>query len=61
VASRLGLSHPCTALDKWTLIPMVADADAEQPVVVDLIRTWFLKSRTSSRIEDVKRRRLRPQ
>jgi D-serine deaminase-like pyridoxal phosphate-dependent protein len=38
---RLGLSHPCTALDKWTLIPVVDDADAERPVVVDLIRTWF--------------------
>ncbi|MEU5877154.1 amino acid deaminase [Spirillospora sp. NPDC047279] len=38
---RLGLSHPCTAIDKWTLIPVVDDADAERPVVVDLIRTWF--------------------
>ncbi|MWK35484.1 amino acid deaminase [Actinomadura sp. J1-007] len=38
---RLGLSHPCTALDKWTLIPVVDDAGAERPVVVDLIRTWF--------------------
>jgi D-serine deaminase-like pyridoxal phosphate-dependent protein len=34
---RFGLSHPCTALDKWTLIPVVA-ADG---VVVDLVRTWF--------------------
>ncbi|QFG23417.1 amino acid deaminase [Actinomadura sp. WMMB 499] len=38
---RLGLSHPCTALDKWTLIPVVDDADAERPRVVDLVRTWF--------------------
>lgn len=38
---RLGLSHPCTALDKWTLIPVVDDADAENPAVVDLVRTWF--------------------
>ncbi|KAB2350957.1 amino acid deaminase [Actinomadura rudentiformis] len=38
---RLGLSHPCTAIDKWTLLPVVDDAGAEQPVVVDLIRTWF--------------------
>ncbi|MBX6767912.1 MAG: amino acid deaminase, partial [Actinomadura rubrobrunea] len=38
---RLGLSHPCTALDKWTLIPVVDDADADNPAVVDLIRTWF--------------------
>jgi D-serine deaminase-like pyridoxal phosphate-dependent protein len=38
---RLGPSHPCTALDKWTLLPVVADADAADPVVVDLVRTWF--------------------
>ncbi|MGH3240930.1 MAG: alanine racemase [Spirillospora sp.] len=38
---KLGLSHPCTALDKWTLIPVVDDAGAEHPVVVDLVRTWF--------------------
>ncbi|MFG1710931.1 hypothetical protein ACFLIM_48005 [Nonomuraea sp. M3C6] len=34
---RLGLSHPCVAMDKWTLIPMIDDADT----VVDLVRTWF--------------------
>ncbi len=22
---RLGLSHPCTAFDKWTVIPVLAD------------------------------------
>ncbi|MEW2353787.1 amino acid deaminase [Spirillospora sp. NPDC029432] len=38
---RLGLSHPCTAFDKWTLIPVVDDAGAEEPAVVDLVRTWF--------------------
>lgn len=38
---RLGLSHPCTALDKWTMIPVVDDADADHPVVVDYVRTWF--------------------
>ncbi|OLT17682.1 amino acid deaminase [Actinomadura sp. CNU-125] len=38
---RLGLSHPCTALDKWTLIPVVDDADADRPRVVDFVRTWF--------------------
>ncbi|GAA2441437.1 amino acid deaminase [Actinomadura vinacea] len=38
---RLGLSHPCTAFDKWTLIPVVDDASAERPVVVDFVRTWF--------------------
>lgn len=38
---RLGLSHPCTALDKWVLVPVIDDADADDPVVVDLVRTWF--------------------
>ncbi|MFE5340594.1 amino acid deaminase [Isoptericola sp. NPDC056578] len=38
---RLGLSHPCTAMDKWSLVPVVDDADAADPVVVDLVRTWF--------------------
>lgn len=38
---RLGLSHPCTAFDKWRLIPVIDDADAERPAVVDLVRTWF--------------------
>ncbi|GAA1972323.1 alanine racemase [Catenulispora subtropica] len=38
---RLGLSHPCTALDKWSLIPVVDDADGADPKVVDLIRTYF--------------------
>jgi D-serine deaminase-like pyridoxal phosphate-dependent protein len=36
---RLGLSHPCTAFDKWRVIPVVASADAD--VVTDLVRTWF--------------------
>ncbi|MFF0265082.1 amino acid deaminase [Kribbella sp. NPDC004536] len=38
---RVGLSHPCTAFDKWGLIPVVDDADAADPVVVDLVRTFF--------------------
>ena len=38
---RLGLSHPCTAFDKWRLIPVVDNADAADPVVVDLVRTFF--------------------
>lgn len=38
---RLGLSHPCTAFDKWRLIPVIDDPDAPDPVVVDLIRTYF--------------------
>lgn len=38
---RLGLSHPCTAFDKWRLIPVVDDAGALHPRVVDLIHTFF--------------------
>lgn len=38
---RLGLSHPCTAFDKWRLIPVIDDAAAQRPRVVDLIRTFF--------------------
>jgi D-serine deaminase-like pyridoxal phosphate-dependent protein len=33
-----GLSHPCTALEKWQLIPVVA---ADGRTVVDYIRTFF--------------------
>jgi D-serine deaminase-like pyridoxal phosphate-dependent protein len=38
---RLGLSHPCTAFDKWSLIPMINDASAHTPLVIDLVRTYF--------------------
>lgn len=38
---RLGISHPCTAFDKWSLIPVIDDASAPEPVVVDFIRTHF--------------------
>ena len=38
---RLGLSHPCTAFDKWSLIPVLDNASADVPVIVDLIRTYF--------------------
>lgn len=38
---RLGLSHPCTAFDKWRLIPLVDDHAAAHPTVVDLIPTYF--------------------
>lgn len=38
---RLGLSHPCTAFDKWTLIPVLDDVDADRPAVVGLVRTFF--------------------
>lgn len=38
---RLGVSHPCTAFDKWRVIPVVDDADAADPRVVDIVRTFF--------------------
>lgn len=38
---RLGVSHPCTAFDKWTLIPELDDAAADDPRVVGLVRTFF--------------------
>ncbi|MEU7633685.1 amino acid deaminase [Nocardia sp. NPDC049220] len=38
---RLGLSHPCTAFDKWRLIPVIDDADAPTPRVVDFLHTFF--------------------
>nr|WP_236783040.1 alanine racemase [Arthrobacter sp. QXT-31] len=37
---RLGLSHPCTAFDKWTIIPVLADTNGDQSVA-DLIHTFF--------------------
>ncbi|WP_233290416.1 alanine racemase [Kitasatospora sp. MBT66] len=38
---RLGISHPCTAFDKWTLIPVLDDASAAEPKVTGLVRTFF--------------------
>jgi D-serine deaminase-like pyridoxal phosphate-dependent protein len=32
-----GISHPCTAFDKWRLIPIVNDAYD----VVDAVHTYF--------------------
>jgi D-serine deaminase-like pyridoxal phosphate-dependent protein len=37
---RLGLSHPCTVLDKWRWIP-VTDGAGDDPAVTELVRTWF--------------------
>lgn len=34
---RLGISHPCTAFDKWRVIPVVDDEHR----VVDVLRTYF--------------------
>lgn len=38
---RLGLSHPCTAFDKWRVIPVVDGGGADDPVVTELVRTYF--------------------
>ncbi len=38
---RLGISHPCTALDKWRLLPVVDSADAPEPRVIGLAETVF--------------------
>lgn len=40
---RLGLSHPCTAFDKWRWVPVLADAGdgSPDPLVVDLVATFF--------------------
>ena len=38
---RLGLSHPCTALDHWRLVPLIEDADAAAPVVIGAVETVF--------------------
>ncbi len=36
---RLGLSHPCTAFDKWRTIPVIASRD--DPRVIRWIETRF--------------------
>ncbi|NUO58168.1 MAG: alanine racemase, partial [Hamadaea sp.] len=33
----LGISHPCTAFDKWSVIPVVED----DYTVTELLRTYF--------------------
>lgn len=38
---RLGISHPCTAFDKWRVIPELEDAEAPDPRVVGFIETFF--------------------
>ena len=38
---RLGISHPCTALDKWRLVPGIDSADAAEPEIRELIGTIF--------------------
>ncbi|MGA0566870.1 amino acid aldolase [Rathayibacter sp. KR2-224] len=36
---QLGLSHPCTAFDKWRVIPVVDSWESHR--VVELVRTYF--------------------
>jgi D-serine deaminase-like pyridoxal phosphate-dependent protein len=38
---RLGLSHPCTAFDKWRAIAVVDSADVLEPRVTDVALTFF--------------------
>jgi D-serine deaminase-like pyridoxal phosphate-dependent protein len=38
---KLGISHPCTAFDKWRLLPEVDDAEAAEPRVIGFIETVF--------------------
>ena len=37
----LGRSHPCTMFDKGRLLPVVADLDDADPLIVGLIETRF--------------------
>jgi D-serine deaminase-like pyridoxal phosphate-dependent protein len=38
---RLGLSHPCTTVDKWRGIPVIDDDRAAEPRVVGRVETAF--------------------
>jgi D-serine deaminase-like pyridoxal phosphate-dependent protein len=38
---KLGLSHPCTAFDKWRAIALVDSADVPEPRVTDVVLTYF--------------------
>lgn len=38
---RLGLSHPCTAFDKWRTVAVVDSATEPDPLVVDALHTFF--------------------
>lgn len=38
---RLGISHPCTAFDKWSMIPVLDDPNAPQPRLIGAVRTHF--------------------
>lgn len=38
---RCGVAHPCLAFDKWSMIPVLDDADAREPKVIGAVRTVF--------------------
>ena len=38
---RLGLSHPCTAFDKWRTIAVVEEAEDDDPAVAGAVQTFF--------------------
>ena len=38
---RLGISHPCTAIDKWRLLVEIDSASAGDPVVLGFVETFF--------------------
>lgn len=38
---RLGVSHPCTVLDKWRVVPLIDDPDAPDPLVIGAFATLF--------------------
>lgn len=37
---RLGIANPCTAFDKWRLIPM-AESGAFDARIMEFVRTFF--------------------
>jgi len=38
---RLGISHPCTAFDKWRLLPELESSQTPDPAVVGFVETFF--------------------
>ncbi|KQQ69281.1 amino acid deaminase [Microbacterium sp. Leaf320] len=38
---RLGLSHPCTAFDKWRVVAIIDDPDVADPRVIGAVATCF--------------------
>ena len=38
---RLGITHSCTTMDRWGLLPVVESWDEADPVVIDLVATVF--------------------